>query len=477
MSNVIESAGKSFESIPEGSILHLVTGTIEEFGGFAYFKRYISKRFEKIALPFLFILLIFVLWSQGQFREPLPWFGVSLGFIMNLFFLMMAFGILIFIFGSFIFLKTKAGGAQGAIKFNIINEFTGSRENEMEHDMLIKRHKVLDPSMEQFKIFEDIIDEYGHLDIDIDKEDTMQDRDFSLADIEKDPAIAELIAEIEIPQENKASDSPEFEVTKDKKHKYASAPFAEEKPQTKAEVDDLRQSNQASLVIQKPQVTSSYDIYQRPTYTEVTPLSKFFPDKDKFLVHVIDFTSEYEFRGMKQPGLLMTFPDENLDSIFPQPTDVFATVGMTFGTIPMYCIDLIPIAFKGKVPLYYPVTNKKRNLSLANLGHYHEVLPSQESIISALNLIELVVARPLKLALNHLETQTRSFTGNIDKITRRGMGFADRHINYWKIMHKPETPQGAGWWILAGVIGTLLTSPWWLSPFKALAKIVGINLP
>ncbi len=478
MSGTIETSVEGFGFIPEDSVLHLIAGSVEKFGRIGRFKRWFAKRYEKIALPFLFAGLMIVLWSQGQFTEPLPILGVPAGLIINLFFLIVSMVVLVFIFGSFFFLKMKAGGAQGALKFNVINEYTGSRENEIEHDVLIKRHNVINPNLARFELFTKILDKYGRPKQKV-STDTMQDMDYRFEDIESDPTISEIIAEYE---EKEGTPSPVSPVTPPivEPEKYAKTPFPEEDKDVQSvngQVVDLTVSNQDQIIMAHKKENKLSPLANRPVFTEITPLSPFFPDKDLFLVHVIDFTSQYEFRGSKQPGMLMLYPEENLDSIFPQPTDVFATVGMTFGTIAMYCVDVIPIAYKGKVPLYYPTTTKKRNLSLANLGHYHEILPTKEAIISALNLIELEVARPLQLILNYIGKQTDSHMDNMDQLIRRGMGFADRQLNSHKIMHKPEQPKQAWEFLLLGFGISLLTVFWWYPIWKFLASIIGIDLP
>lgn len=478
MSGKIETSMEGFGFIPEDSILHLIAGSVEKFTRFGRFKRWFSKRYEKIALPFLFAGLMIVLWSQGQFREPIPILGIPAGVIINLFFLMVSMVVLVFIFGSFFFLKMKAGGAQGALKFNVINEYTGSRENEIEHDVLIKRHSVINPNLARFELFAKILDKYGRPKQMVNTE-SMQDSDYNFEDIKSDPTIDELIAEIEPKPANTPPITPVVPPYADPS-KYGKMPFPEIDATAKpiaSDLPDLTVPNQTSLILahEKPAPTSA--LATRPVFTEITPLSIFFKDKDLFLVHVIDFTSEYEFRKSKQPGMLMLYPDENLDNIFPQPTDVFATVGMTFGTIPMYCVDVIPIAYKGKVPLYYPITTKKRNLSLANLGHYHEILPTKEAIVSALNLVELEVARPLQMVLNYIGKQTDSHMDNMDQLIRRGMGFADRQLNSHKIMHKPESPKNSYEYILLGFVIALFSVVWWYPVWKFLAGVIGIDLP
>ena len=478
MSGNIETSMEGFGFIPEDSILHLIAGSVEKFGRMGRFKRWFSKRYEKIALPFLFAGLMIVLWSQGQFREPIPILGIPAGVIINLFFLIVSMVVLVFIFGSFFFLKMKAGGAQGALKFNVINEYTGSRENEVEHDVLIKRHNVINPNLARFEIFEKILDKYGRPKQMVNTE-TLKDEDYNFDDITSDPTISEIIAEID-PEKSSSSVSPSVTPPIVQPHKYAKTAFEEEDLESSSvsnNITDLTVANQSQLIMAHESQKKQDPIVGRPVFTEITPISSFFRDKDLFLVHVIDFTSQYEFRKSKQPGMLMLYPDENLDNIFPQPTDVFATVGMTFGTIPMYCVDVIPIAYKGKVPLYYPVTTKKRNLSLANLGHYHEILPTKDAILSALNLVELEVARPLQLVLNYIGKQTDSHMDNMDQLIRRGMGFADRQLNSHKIMHKPESPKNSYEYILLGFGIALLTVFWWYPIWKFVAGVIGIDLP
>jgi len=475
MSDIIDTSEDGYDTIHEDSILHTIQGVSERFGRSKKFKRYISRRLERVLLGIGLVLVIVVFWTQSMSGEAIPFLGMSFRLIGTLVGLIFCVFVLVFIFGSTIFLKTKAGGAKGAIKFNIISPQTGGRTNQMEFDMLIKRHEVLNRNMAQFSMFQDILDAHGKLTIDINKDDTLQESDYHLDDIRDDPVIAELLSEVEpSPKDRKIASPTKPPIPSRMENDYVRAPFDRD---SSPHIETIStQASQQSVLIQHQKKYNQFDVKENEfVLAEITPLSSFFKDLDRFYVHVIDFTDDYEYNGMKQRGVIFIYPKENLYDILPQSdVAIFMTVGLTFGNIPSYHTDFVPIAYKGKVPIFYPLMTKERNLKLGNLGYFHETLPTPEAITSAKNLIELVVSKPLKFIFDDLLVQVKSYTEGIEKTTRKGMGFSTRVLNYNKVMHQPEKSVSHWWWAFGGFFGAVITYQWWIGIVQSIANWLGI---
>jgi len=476
MSDVIDTSESGYDTIDEDSILYTIQGVAERFGRAGSTKKYFSRRMEKFLLPIGVAVVILVFWGQSLPVEQVPILGMSVRLLATLIGIMFSIFILVFIFGSTFFLKTKAGGSKGALKFNTISQYTGARMNEMENDMLIKSHRVLNRNLDQFSIFQDILDSKGKITIDINKDDTLQEEDYHLDDIRSDSVIAEILSEVEEkpePEPAAMGTSPPLPTRRD--HNFGNAPFDEALSGSDAQELQKDEYDQ-TVLMQSTKEYSQYDVKKdERVIAEITPMSKFFKDLDRFYIHIIDFTDNYEFNGMKQKGLIFIYPEEDLSKILPRSdVPIFMTVGFTFGSIPSYHTDFIPIAFKGKVPIYYPLMTKERNLKLGNLGYFHETIPSRQAIVSAKNLIELVVAKPLKFILNDLLVQVKSYTEGMEKITRKGMGYADRTLNQHKIMHQPDSAVNHWWWALGGFMGAVITYQWWIGIVQAVANWLGV---
>lgn len=448
---------RAFNFIPPESILYRIVGEKVEFGRKDRWQRKLARQFEKILLPFIALMVVAAFTMQGQLREPLPGLGISPAALLSLFFFGTTAALVIFLLGSNFFLKTKAGGSQGALKMNLISKFTGSRINDMEIDVLIKSHVVLNRNAARFAIFNDMVDERGKLKVQTAREDTLMASHKTVKDLQKNPAIKRLMNEINIDY-NEKSGKIEVKDANGQTEKQEET-FLESK------------STQSTSLVATQQQTTRQQYSPRASLTETVTVERFLQGKDELYMHVVDVTPAYDYKGMKLPGLLFLHEKKNIDEIFPQPVSVYAVVGWTFGIIPMYCVDFVPVDDINGIPIFYPTTTKERNLKLANLGYWQESLPSVEAVNAAKNLVQLELALPLKKAMDYYEEQTRAIDQNINKITRKGIGFADRIINYWKIIHKPEEkPILWFYYAIFGFFLAVFTSPLWYPIFTNLAR-------
>lgn len=443
---------QAFNFIPPESILYRIVGEKVEFGRKDRWQRKLARQFEKILLPFIALMVVAAFTMQGQLRDPIPGLGISPAAILSLFFFGITAALVIFLLGSNFFLKTKAGGAQGALKMNLISRFTGSRINDMEIDILVKSHIVMNRNTARFAIFNDIIDNKGRLRIQTEREDSLMASHKTVEELQKSPAIQRLMNEINIDYNE---ESGKIEVKSD----------SSQAPQTdQTFLQKKSQDSTAMVATQQQVVQQKYS--PRASLTETVTVDRFLHGKEELYIHIIDVKPEFNYKGMKLPGLIFLHEKKNIDEIFPQPVNVYAVVGWTFGLIPMWCVDFVAVDDINGIPIFYPTTTKERNLKIANLGYWHEDLPSVEAVQAAKNMINLEVALPLKKAMDYYEEQTRAIDQNINKITRKGIGFADRIINYWKIIHKPEEkPILWLYYALFGFFLAVFTSPIWYPMF------------
>jgi hypothetical protein len=452
---------KAFNYIPPDSILYRVVGVKKEFGKKDRWQRKIARQFEKILLPIVLLLVIAAFTMQGQARQPIPGLGLSPAAILSLAFFGITAIVVVFLLGSQFFLKTKAGGAQGALKMNIISKFTGSRINDMEIDVLIKSSIVMNRDTARLMIFNKIIDDKGRLKIQTTEEDTFMTSHKTLPELVNNPAIKRLMNDINIEFDEKKEEI----VVRDAKGKKV------DNKKVKETFLQKTQGNQSTALVLKEQENQRPTFSPRASITERVTVERFLQGKDELYIHVVDVSPEYEYRGMKLPGLIFLHEKKNISEIFPQPVNVYAVVGWTFGIIPMHCIDFVPIDDINGIPIFIPTTSKERNLKLANLGYWQEKFPSIEAVVAAKNLIQLEVALPFKKLMDFYEQQNRAVDQNINKMTRKGIGFSNRIINYWKIIHKPEEKPIL--WLYYAILGFFLavfTSPLWYPIFTNIAR-------
>lgn len=114
-----------------------------------------------------------------------------------------------------------------------------------------------------------------------------------------------------------------------------------------SEIDALVTSHQVIDFDALLQETNfSYAEYQQ-LHTEKTPLLY-----QGYKAHVLDFVQRYEYKEQFLTGLVIISKKDSLDDIFYGKADLFASVGWTFGQIPMWAGDLVAIGSINKIPIF-----------------------------------------------------------------------------------------------------------------------------
>jgi len=213
----------------------------------------------------------------------------------------------------------------------------------------------------------------------------------------------------------------------------------------------ITQETAQSLAFSRLTQQLADDIESRVLIREETPLAKFLRGIGNIYIHVIDFTSEFEYKGKKYPGLIFLHEKKTLQEIFPPPSKAFCMVGWTFGDIPVVCTEFVEIDTYKNIPIFYPVITKDRLLMIANLGFYDEKLPSIQTVKSAKNLIELEIAYQLIQHVEFLEKRFTTHEIHTKKMLRKEMGIFDRAMTTWTKLRAPEKQDY--WWLLPFVAG------------------------
>lgn len=423
-----DNFGNIFDDIPRDSVLHQITGKEMTFSNWEKRKMLIARQFERVALVVISMLVMFVFVFQGSMRDKIPILNMTLGSIFGLFFIFILAFLFVFIFGSSFFLRTKAGGSQGALKFNIIDKFTGSRQNDMEIDVLIKRHTILNRHIAGYTILEDIIKVVGDkavLRLQTEKEDTFMQEGKTIDDLKKNPRIQALMKEANIYN----------------------------KPKNNKKANSINGKNTKALVTIGNRPSAHLDALTNKgliDYNE-SPLYKLLYGVEEVYTHILDVTPEYNYKGRKLSGIVFVDEEKDINKIFPQAVPVYASMGWNFGKIPMAIMDFCDVIDINGFPILITNTDKERNLKRANLGYIHENIPSKQSLVSSHNLIMLNIAAPLKKLLDASNEFLKNTEDNMNKISRKGVGVANRYINYWKTVHKPEDNNIE--WLIAITIG------------------------
>ena len=111
---------------------------------------------------------------------------------------------------------------------------------------------------------------------------------------------------------------------------------------------------------------------------------------------------------------------------------------------------------------------------IANLGFYDEKLPSQQTVKSAKNLIELEIAYQLIQYVEFLEKRFSSHEEHTKKMLRKEMGIFDRAMSNWTKLRTPE--QQDYWWLLpfvGGLVIGFLAFPYVEFLWRSLLGVVG----
>jgi len=433
---------EQIRGVPPDSILAMLTTEAEDFTGREALMRWITRRYDKLALPFILILTIFVFGMYQMFRDPTPIFGLSLGQIFAFGFLIFLLLLLSMLLGSNFLLTMKAGKGKGNFKFNLIDKKTGTRMNDIEIDAIVKNHYRINRNTQRFAIFEDLIDAYGKLDLPHSFLDEEIKIESSFSSLSGDPIIAEIqkevkdwnitIPEVLVPEK--------FRNEEEKKRKEASKQYVAGGQQLVVHNRNIKQSMQ-----------NPFDI--KTTIREVSPLFAFLEGSSNVYVHVIDFQNEFEYKGKKYPGLIFLHEKKTLQEIFPDPSKAFCMVGWTFGDIPVISTQFVEIEKYKNVPIFYPDVTRDRLMKIATLGFYDDELPSLREVMAAKNLIELEVALPLMQYVQFIERRFATLDENQKKMLRKELAVADRALGTWKKVHLKEEKKE---WVFPFVIGFLL---------------------
>lgn len=434
--------------VDPNSILAMLTGEPDDFTTIEGFIRWLTRRYDKLLIPFMVAGAFVVIIANGVFVQPTFILGWTIGeIITGLFIFAMAILFLMLVFSSFI-LTMKAGKGKGNMKMNLRDK-NADRRNEIEIDLIIKNTHRINRNTKRFQIFEEMLSLKGSLILPRRDEEGVKILN-SFESLKGDAVIAEIQESvkdwsIDIPKE----DYPKFEDEEKKdEEKYSLNPEGEQQQQSL-----VTQETANSLVFKRLFRGIQNDEDSRLHIREESPLHKFLDGSKDVYVHVLDFMSEYEYKGKKYPGLIFLHEKKTIQEIFPSPSKAFCMIGWTFGDIPVVTTAFIQVDTYKNVPIFYPTETRDRLLMIANLGYYDETLPSQKTVTACKNLIELDISYQL---INEIDSMGRKFASH-DKSTKRvlrdGLGIDDRFLTIRKKLHLKDDKQT---WILIFAVGLII---------------------
>lgn len=459
---------EQIRDVPPWSILAMLTGEADDFTGIEAIKRWITRRYDKLIIPFMVMGIFLALAVNNIFTAPTFLFGWSIGQIFTgLFIMSLVLVFVMLLFSSFI-LTMKAGKGKGNMKFNL-RDRNAERLNEIEIDVIIKNIVRINRNTKRFEIFKDMLTDKGDLilpDSDTTGKTTVST---SFDSLSGDPLIAEIQAEVKdwkinIPKE----DMPKFEEEEEKEEQtYSVNPMGEQSQSliTKKSADSVAYKRLAGVLVDEMQ--------SRMLIREESPLGKFLDGVQNIYIHVVDFTSEYEYKGKKYPGIIFLHEKKTLQEIFPTPSKAFCMVGWTFGDIPVVTTEFIEIDTYKNIPIFYPTVTKDRLLMIANLGFYDEKLPSLKTVTAAKNLIELQISYQIIEYVQFLEKKFKGQEEITKKQMRKGMGIYDKALDVHKKLH--TKPKEDKWWLIPALIGAalgFLIFPWVAMIVEAIIDII-----
>jgi len=439
---------EQIRDVPTGSILAMLTGEPEDFTTIESIKRWIARRYDKLIIPFMVGGIFLVIAANSTLTAPTFFFGWTIGQIFTgLFVFTMIVVFVMLLFSSFI-LTMRAGKGKGNMKFNLRNK-DSERLNDIEIDVIIKNYHRINRNTKRFQIFKDMLNSKGELvlpNTDITSESTITTTYESLGG----DVIAELKSEVKdwkinIPDEDMPSFGKEKE---EKEQQYAVNPLSSKSQAI------MTQDTADSVAYQRLANQIADEIESKLLIREESPLGKFLDGVQDIYIHVIDFSSQFEYKGKKYPGIIFLHEKKTLQEIFPPPSKAFCMVGWTFGDIPVITTEFIEIDTYKSIPIFYPTITKDRLLMIANLGFYDEKLPSLKTVTASKNLIELQISYQLIDYVQFIEKKYKGHEELNKKKMRKGMGMYDKALDIHKKLHVKEKDDN--WWLLPALIAFVL---------------------
>lgn len=452
---------EQIRDVPPGSILAMLTGEPEDFTTFEGTIRWITRRYDKLVIPFMVLGIFIVLIANSIFIDPTFIFGWTIGqVIAGVFFFALISLFFMLVFSSFI-LTMKSGKGKGNMKFNLRDK-NANRLNDIEIDRIIKNYNRINRNAKRFELFEDILTSKGDIIIPETRIETEITVTTSFESLKGNPIIAEVQEEIkgwkiDIPEE----DYPSFEEDEEKKDMHYSL----------GQQSLMTQETAQSIAYKRLQSALANDIDSRVLIREESPLGKFLDGSKDIYIHVVDFNSEYEYKGKKYPGIIFLHEKKTLQDIFPNPSKAFCMVGWTFGDIPVVTTEFVEIDTYKNIPIFYPTVTKDRLLMIANLGFYDETLPSLRTVTACKNLIELDISFQLIEEIENMGRKIRKHAKSTKKQLRDGLGIDDRALTVKKKLHMKEKKFE---WVLVfigGLVIGLLLFPYLDFLWRAFVKI------
>ena len=459
---------EQIRDVPPWSILAMLTGEADDFTGIEAIKRWITRRYDKLIIPFMVMGIFLALAVNNIFTAPTFLFGWSLGQIFTgLFILSLVLVFIMLLFSSFI-LTMKSGKGKGNMKFNLRDQ-NAERLNEIEIDVIIKNYVRINRNTKRFEIFKDMLTDKGELNLPDSDTTSKTTVSTSFESLAGDSVIAGVQAEVKdwkinIPKE----DMPKFkDVKEEETQQYVVNPLEEQ-----AQSLITRQATQ-SVNYKRLIDAVRGEEHGKMLIREESPLFKFLDGVQDIYIHVVDFTSEYEYKGKKYPGIIFLHEKKTLQEIFPPPSKAFCMVGWTFGDIPVTTTEFIQINTYKNIPIFYPTTTKDRLLMISNLGFYDEKIPSLKTVTAAKNLIELQISYQIIEYVQFLEKKFKGQEEITKKQMRKGMGIYDKALDVHKKLH--TKPKEDKWWLwpaVAGAVFGFLLFPWVAMIAESIIQII-----
>lgn len=435
-----ERSIEEIRDVPAGSILASLTGEVEDFTTIEGIKRYIAKRYDKLMIPFMVLGIFVVMAMNSIFVQPTPFFGWTLGQIVGGLFFVVLLSMIILLLGSSFILTMKSGKGKGNMKFNL-RDRNANRMNDIEIDLIIADYQRINRNHERFSLFEDMLTETGELVLRKQEDRTEKTVSRTFASLKGD----EIIAEIQRESEDYNLNIPESQMPKFKKKDNENKDY-----QTGTAL--VTQEQVKSVAFRRLRKSLTPEGEDATLIQETSPLHKFLDGSKEIFIHIIDFTSQYEYKGKKYPGIIFLHEKRNLQDIFPNPTKAYCMIGWTFGDIPVVTTAFIEIAKYKGIPIFYPTETKDRLLMIANLGFYDENLPSQKTVNACKNLIELHISNEIIQEIEYLNKRMAKHDKSTRKQLRDGLTLDSRALDIRKKIHTKKTSME---WLLPFAAGFL----------------------